>query len=335
MMKSIFLFAMAVFVMSNSCHSLHAQELGLWYDTELQITPKGQINHVNLLYLSADYSLNERFKLSAATISIAKTREESLLDDLQAFSNVEADNVPLTLAVAGLGWNVNDHHSLFFGIRSVTEDYFTSPVTALFTNSSCGIFPTISCNQEIANYPLAAVGVHYGYTIKSFNLMASLYNGIGHQGFVGRQNVWRVTPNSDGLFAIAQADYTYRDNSYYLGVSYHSGTSDNDFSSQSTIWGYTEQMLTERIALIAGLSHALGRSCICTDFVGLGGQYAMGKSKIGVFTDYARFRNDNEWATELTYRRDLTSTVFLQASYHFIHHDTWQSIALLRVGVRI
>lgn len=334
-MKFPIALSLTTILLWGSNYRLQAQEMGLWYDTELQIKPDGQMNHVNLLYLSADYSLNEQFKLSAATISIAKTRDESLLDDLQAFSNVEADNVPLTLAVAGLEWLPNDRHSLFFGIRSVTEDYFTSPVTALFTNSSCGIFPTISCNMDIANYPLAGVGLHYAYTTKPVNFLASLYNGIGHQDFVGRQNVWRIAPASDGVFFISQTSYMHCDDSYYLGLSYHSGASINDFSPQTAIWGYTEQAVSEKISLIASLSHAFGGSCLCTDFVGLGGQYSQGKSTIGLFTDYAHFDQDEEWATELTFKRDLTSTVFLQASYHLISHHSWQTIGVLRVGIRI
>lgn len=97
--------------------------------------------------------MSNSFSIEASTISIAKTREERLVDDLQTFSNIEEDNLPLALAVCGANWQINDKHSLFFGIRNMNEDYFTSPVTSFFTNSSCGVYPTISANYDIANTP--------------------------------------------------------------------------------------------------------------------------------------------------------------------------------------
>lgn len=315
-------------------HRLKAQEVGLWYDTELQFDTHGKTNHVNLLYLSADYQASKQIKLSAATISIAKTRDESLIDDLQTFSNVEADNMPLTLALAGVSWTPNQRHTLFAGIRNVNEDYFISPVTSLFTNSSCGIFPTIGCSLDIANYPVASMGVHYAYTTPTFGYQASVYNGQGYDGWTGRGNVWRVTPHSDGLFVMTQADWTQGQGQYFVGGCLHTGTAD-DPSAKEMLWAYTEQSLTERLSLIADYSHAFGHGCRCTDFAGIGLQYAQGKSTIGIFSDYARFGNDEEWATELIYRHDLSDKVFLQGAYHIVRHGNWQPVGLIRVSVRI
>lgn len=331
-----------VFILLISwCHQLCAQRVGVWYDTELQTDFKGNGNYVNLLYLSADYSLGEHFTLSAATMSISKTREESLLDDLQGFSNIEADNMPLTLAVAGIGWKVNDRHSLFFGIRNVNEDYFISDVTSLFINSSCGIFPTVAYNMDIANYPLASMGLHYSYASPSFNFLASVYNGQGYYRLTGTANLWRITPRNDGLFFITQTDWQLSNGHYYIGAAQHSSpfcesTGAHDgAAAQTTLWAYTEQSLTGRISLIADYSHAFGDNSLCTDFLGLGGQYAWNQSTLGLFSNYAKFRNDSEWVTELTYKYDLTSFLFLQASCQFIHHGSWLPAGILRMSIRI
>lgn len=315
-------------------HQLYAQQIGVWYDTEVQTDFKGHSNYANLLYLSTDYPLGEHFRLSAATISTFKTRKESLLDDLQGFSNIEADNMPLTLAVAGIGWEINDRHSLFCGIRNVNEDYFTSDVTSLFLNSSCGIFPTLACNMDIANYPLASMGLHYCYSAPSYCLQASAYNGQAYDRLTGADNIWRITPHSDGLFLITQIDWQQAKGHYYVGAAQHTGVN-HGTSPQTALWAYTEQSLTDKFSLIADFSHAFGHSSHCTDFFGFGGQYAWSRSTLGFFSDYARFRHDSEWATELTYKYNLTSSLFLQASYQLIHHGSWQSVGMLRMSVRI
>lgn len=313
---------------------LCAQQVGVWYDTELQTDFKGHSNYANLLYLSADYPLGEHFKLSAATMSIYKTRKESLLDDLQGFSNLEADNQPFTLAMAGIGWEVNERHSLFFGIRNVNEDYFTSDVTMLFLNSSCGIFPTLSFNMDIANYPLASMGLHYCYSAPSMTFSASVYNGQGYDRLTGAANLWRITPHSDGLFFITQTDWQLSNGHYYVGAAQHTGAQDGA-AARTALWVYTEQALSERLSLIADYSHAFGHNCLCTDFVGLGGQYAWKRSTLGLFANYARFSQDREWVTELTYKYDLTSYLFLQASCQLIHHESWMPAGILRLSVRI
>lgn len=322
------------FLLAPLGHQLCAQQIGVWYDTELQTDFKGNSNYVNLLNLSADYPLGEHFKLSAATISIAKSRNESLLDDLQGFSNIEADEIPLTLSVAGIGWEVNDRHSLFCGIRNVNEDYFISPVTSLFINSSCGIFPTLSCNMDIANYPLASMGLHYCYSAPSFCLQASAYNGQAYDRLTGADNLWRITPHSDGLFFITQLDWQRAKGHYYVGAAQHTGVH-HGASAQTALWAYTEQSLTDQLSFIADYSHAFGHSSQCTDFVGFGGQYAWNRSTLGFFSDYANFRHDSEWATELTYKYNITSSVFLQASFQLIHHGSWQSAGIIRMSVRI
>ena len=338
MMKKIILFLVTTCLVGShqfiKAQENKAQELGIWYDSELQTDFHGNYNHVDLLYLSAEYSLRNNLKFSAATISIAKTREERLIDDLQVFSNIEEDNLPLALAVADMEWQINDRHTLFMGIRNVNEDYFTSPVTSLFTNSSCGIFPTLSCNLPIANYPLASVGIHYTYSSQHFNLLSSIYNGRGYNRWAGRENVWKVSPKEDGIFFITQGEWSLSNGKYFLGGCLHTGTL-QESSTKSTLWCYTEQKISEYFSLIADYSHVFGKGCECLDFAGLGLQYEQHNSTIGLFSDYARFCDNTEYATELTCKFQFNKSVFIQTSCHLISMSSLHPIGIIRLGIRL
>ena len=67
------------------------------------------------------------------------------------------------LAVLGYMHEWNSGH-LFVGVRNVDEDFFTSDVTALFQNSSEGIFPTVASSYPIANYPYSGLTLYFDVT---------------------------------------------------------------------------------------------------------------------------------------------------------------------------
>lgn len=201
----------------------------------------------------------------------------------------------------------------------MNEDYFTSPITSLFTNSSCGVYPTISANYDIANYPFASIGGHYKYENRNIVLQATLYNDKGSYRFTGRENVFRFCPASDGLFGLAEATYSHRGSSYFVGTAvYWGGSSSENISSSNNIkgvslspWAYAEQRITDRLSIIAGYSHAFfvgqsvpgaerGHDAACRDFAGLGGHYTWNRAELGLFADYANFAEGTEFATELT-----------------------------------
>lgn len=113
------------------------------YTTEWQWDMKKETNWVNLLKLNLSVPVwNRMGSFEATTIHVAKTNE-CIIDDWQTFSNIEEENELAAIAVLGYMHEWKECH-LFVGIRNVYEDFFTSDVTSLFTNSSCGIFPTIS-----------------------------------------------------------------------------------------------------------------------------------------------------------------------------------------------
>lgn len=317
--------------------------LGLEYTGELQTNFGKGFNFVNLLRLNGEVRMGRKLKLQLSTLSMGKTSEEPVLYDLQVFSNIEAGNIPLTLAVAGLEWSIDKRNTLFVGVHNMNEDCFTSEVTSFFTNSSCGIYPTLACNYPIANYPMASVGVHYKFESEHVGAQAAVYNGRGATSFTGRENLFRFCPQSDGLFGLAQGEYKWRGSSYFLGGSLHydpKGLLTEEFMTTSTsklhatLWTYAEQRVTDRLNLIAGYSHAFNKDVPCHDFIGLGGKYSWGKAELGLFTDYANFDIIDEWATELTCKVTLNPHIYLQPTLHIIRTGTeWGTVGMMRLGV--
>lgn len=320
--------ALHISAQDNSNYESKA-EFGLDISSELQVTDKGKVNYANVLRLHADVPLSERMSFQAASLSTYMTSAESIGSELQTFSNLDAERIPFALSVCGINWEMDDRHSLFLGIRNMNEDYFASPVTTFFTNSSGGIYPTVSVNYPVANYPMASVGVHYKYATDDLTLQASVYNGTGYNRFAGRENIFRVCPGSDGVFVLTEAQYSNKGSQYFLGNALRSngGTS-------STPWIYAEQRVTEQLTMLAGASHAFGSEIDCSDFICIGAHYQFPKVELGLFTDYAHFSETEEWATELTCGYSLTKHVSLQPAAHLIvTGGDFSSAYSLRVNV--
>ncbi len=309
-----------------SCHCGLAQELQVSYTTELQSDFKQGSNWVNLLRLDFTHSLGKHTTLQAATISTARTRTESLADDFQTFSNIEEENHPLALATLGIQQQFG-HSSFFFGIRNLNEDYFTSPATSLFTNSSCGIFPTLSADYQIANYPVASVGLHYELQFTRWSLQASVYNGKGYYRFAGKENVFRFCPQQDGILSITSLNYQQHGSKYHVGFALHSGMymdyeegtpEKTEKERRKIIWGYAEQRLAPGLHALLQGSFQSGASRGCKSYAGAGLTWQCGKTEGGLFTDYARFSPSYEWASEFTWKIPCSGNGFIQPTLHFI-----------------
>lgn len=148
---------------------LQAQELSGQYTTEWQWDMNKNTNWVNQLRLDLSVPLgSDRNTIKAATLHLAQTGE-SVIGDWQGFSNIDADNMLASIAVLGFMHQWNSGH-LFIGVRNVNEDFFTSPITALFTNSSCGIFPTVAASYPIANYPFSGLTLYFDITKKGMDV---------------------------------------------------------------------------------------------------------------------------------------------------------------------
>ena len=305
---------------------------GVDYTGEVQTDLK-RARMANLLQLYADVPISRNLSFQVHSLSTLSTDDLPVVSDLQGYSNIDTYglNIPFALTVAGITWQINDRHSLFGGIRRVDEDYFCSDGLALFTNSSCGIFPTISWNASIATFPVAAMGVHYAYDHENLRLQASVYNGMGNYRFKGRYNVFRICPESDGVFAIGQVEYRHRGSSYYLG-----GTVHTDSDIHPSAWVYTEQALRPNLTLLAVYSHAFGSNSLCKNFCGLGGKYTLKRTELGLFTDYTRMIDIDEWATELICSFHLTDFLQLKPVLHVITtNGATRCVGLLRVNIGI
>lgn len=305
---------------------------GVDYTGEVQTDLK-KVRIANLLQLRANVPLSRNLSFQVHSISTLSTNEEPMAFDLQGYSNIDVYDfrIPFALSVAGVTWQLNERHSLFAGIRRTDEDYFCSDALALFTNSSCGIFPVVSWNFPIATFPYASMGVHYVYDHKNLCLQASLYNGVGYYRFSGRANVFRFCPKSDGMFAIGQAEYRYRDSHYFLGASLHTKP-----KKKPSAWVYAEQALMPNFTLLAAYGHAFGSGIACRNFCGLGGKYILKRAELGVFSDYVRVLDIDEWATELICSLHLTDFLQLKPVLHIINtNGTTKCVGLLRVDIGI
>lgn len=317
----------------------------LGYTTELQTDFRGQTNWVNLLRTETGIEIGKGVKTKLATISICRTSPERLTDDLQTFSNIEEENLPLALAVLGLEWNRNTW-IFFIGIRNLNEDYFISEATSLFTNSSCGLFPTISANWPIANYPTASMGADCKRMWNRWLFEISVYNGRGYNRWTCREHPFRFCPTKDGLLTLTSIQYNYHDSNYYLGSALYYGLPLSDESGtemqakknerkkiQTTVWTYAEQKVGPNIRLLIQTSHCFAPQATCRNYFGAGLVLQTGKQEVGVVSNYATFDTTYENATELTWKTPLNRYIYLQPTLHLIRNQSRTLLAgLLRVG---
>ena len=308
------------------------------YTGEMQTNFK-HVKLASALELGAEIPLNRHLTVELHSVSYVTTDENPLINDLQGFSNIDTDNLAFAFAVAGLSWRINGSNTLFAGIRRIDEDYFCSDVLSLFTNSSCGGFPTIFANYDIATYPKASLGMHYAYDSDAFGFQASIDNGLGHNKLRGGGNTFRFCPKSDGVCALAQAVWHRRGSNYFLGGSLHYNDHCSDASREHVrpvVWTYAEQKVSNRLSLVAAYSHAFTCDVACCDFAGIGGKYDFSRASLGLFSDYTRVDGTSEWATELTCNFQLGSVLSLQPVFHLITTGgNTRCVGVLRLGVSI
>lgn len=331
----LFTFTISHLILAQEHNTAKSYEVGMEYTGELQTDFDGGYNFLNLLRLDGKLNLGRNVSVDVSTLSIGRARE-AMLGDLQVFSNLETEEgIPLTLAVAGVEWGVpvkSGKHTFFVGIRNTGEDYFASDVTSFYTNSSCGIFPTISANFPIATYPFAAMSIHYQWDSEHWGAKATVYNGAGAYGFSGGENLFRVCPNSDGVFCMAQGEYKTERGDFFLGGSL--------YKSSPTMWVYGEHCLlssqNSHFHLIGAYSHSFNTSTACRNFGGVGAKLYTKGAEVGIFTDYADFAGMHEHATELTVKVPIGEYVYVQPTLHYIDGSTAQNIVgMLRLGVSL
>jgi len=92
----------------------------LEYQTEVQYNFKDKFNWVNLWTLGTDVNIYKNGYLSIGTLSVYKTSDDRIADDLQTFSNIEEDNMPLSFYILGYTHKFRNAQ-LFFGYIMADE----------------------------------------------------------------------------------------------------------------------------------------------------------------------------------------------------------------------
>lgn len=321
----------------------HAQWFSGEYTTEVQWDLKKHTNWLNHLRLDLAIPLWEgKGTLEAATLHVARTREE-IIDDWQGHSNIEEDNMLAALAVLGYMHEWKEAH-LFVGVRNVNEDFFTSDVTSLFTNGSCGIFPTIAASYPIANFPLSGLTVYFDVGKDGWVLRNSLYNGVGYNGWKHHDNPFRLRPKTDGIFNISQLEYTHPKGRYYAGVAIHTRqfaideegeqVPAEEASTKTTCawWVYGEQTLwtdgEHRWSEMAQYSENTSHDNGCYRYAEIGSIYEDDHNEWGVSGQYARFHQGTERSLEVTWKRQFNKHLALQPSFQYINNDNGDFLVL-------
>lgn len=350
-MKKLLIMALIII----ACTILHAQDKTVIsevkYTTELQYNLKDSYNWVNLLELNVQLSsealgLWHNGFVDTHLISTYRTSKERIANDWQVFSNIEEENRPLRILTLGYTQTVRKAN-LFFGIRNVNLDYFTTPYTSLFTNSSCGIYPTISANYPLANYPLSAMCLHAEYEVdKSWTVKNSLYNGTAYESL---KQVFTIAPQRDGAFNITQLSYVQSSKHvgiYNLGSTLRSRMTMYDENGESqlveknasqkkakvnySLWSNLEQRVYagkgREIGVLAQLSFAPPTLNLCSQYYGVGLLFngwttSSRKDQLGVIVNRAKFDKGNETSLELTWKLEVIHNLDVQPAFHLIKND--------------
>lgn len=304
------------------------------YTTEWHWDMQKKTNWVNQLRLNLNIPLcDHKASIEASTLHMAKTNA-TITGDWQTFSNIEVDNCVAAIAVLGYHqtWR---QANLFAGVRNVNEDFFTSPLTSIFLNSSCGLFPTIAASYPIANYPVSGLTLYFDVSKRGFTFRNSLYNGVGYMGWNRHDNPFLVRPKRDGVFNISQLEYTCSTGQYYVGAAIHSRHFANPIEAETlpenaqptrhtscAWWGYAEQKLWgaggKDVWGMLQYSENTSRKNACHRYAELGATYADSLNTCGVSAQFAQFSQGKEYSLELTYKRQLNASIALQPSFQYI-----------------
>lgn len=312
------------------------------YAGELQFgmmeKPNHQAKNVNLLQLEASLSTDKWWKngtFEASFWSVASTKRQASIEDCLTFSNIDAPNIWLTCNKLGYQHKFKNI-SLFVGIRNVNTDYFTSSLSSLFTNSSAGIFPSISLNYATANYPLGGFGIHTKYNINHLEIKNSFYNNLAD---INSKIVFKFQFNLPkyGYVNFSQIKYSTSDGVYAVGMVLDKLPK---LSPKHSLFALIEQpiykMKETSLGVIAQIGYAPEKTNYCQTYYGGGivasGLFAPeGKDKLGIIAFHAHMQDNKEMAIELTYKYNLTPSISFQPAIHYINNNNHKGlIGLIR-----
>lgn len=331
--------------------SVHAQRIqwNVAFTTEgLWEVRHGKTRWNNLLEAGTGIGLWKGAQLELSAISTFDTGNPTC-EDRQGLSNIETgENKAFRLTHAGLCQQFGRHWNVFAGLRSVDADYFTSPLTSLFTGSSHGIYPVLSENFPVGTYPLSAVSLHVEYSAnKHVTLKESVYNGVASDR-LNRQFGYR--PRSEGTLNTGSFSYMLRPDKQYSGhytIGYILGTQPAvtaRLSYNYALWALTEQAVANmghtrfHLLLQGGLAPASRSQCRSYWGVGtvLSGVLRNGKGNLGLAVNRAVYTEGTETDTELTACFPVFNCCILQPAVHVIRTDGHTAlVSLLRLCIEV
>ncbi len=303
--------------------------------SEFQWNFNDKVNWVNLLALNLELSPWEGGALQLQTNHTVKTHE-TIIDDYQGFSNIEEDNLFCAIMVLDYFQEFGDDDLGFdfaVGVRNMNEDFFVSDIASFFTSSSPGILPTISASYDIANYPVASLGLHLDFKFSGFTLSNSFYNGVGHNGWTSDDNPFIFRPKEEGIFDALQLAYENEDSgtSAFAGACFHTRQFDGDaeiIAEKSTCawWLYLEQQLCANdknyLSLMAQYSENTNKDNECYRYAELGFVGGFNdRNTVGLSYQFAQFQESDEHSLELSWNSQINDVVSLQPTAMYIHND--------------
>ncbi len=327
-----------------------ATSLNINYTTEgLYNATTNKANWINLLNVEATQRLWRNATLSLDLLSVDNLRnskgKEGVADDLNVFSAIEDGSVALSLFMFGITQRFGPV-DLFFGVRNVNNDYFTSPWNSVFTGSTNGLLPVISHGYPLSDSPLSAMCLHLDWEIiKNLRLKSSLYNGVAGSGWDER---FRIRPERDGVLNISEVSYTSDTEDNYLG-NYHFGVvygyvpevAGGRKVSTTSFWTLIEQPIYRSAAskTLALLVQAGGSPrCVCDAYLG-GGVVWRGlfgaENYLGALVNRTWHDQGNETALELTYSFTKSFVTIQPALHQIFSPRRNQTIAMLKVSFDI
>ncbi|MDR0232478.1 MAG: carbohydrate porin [Dysgonamonadaceae bacterium] len=310
----------------------------LFYTAELQSNfSNGKYNWVNLIEPHLGYKPWKNGSFDIETQTIYKTYKNRIANDLQVFSNIDEEIMALNISFGGYT-HTFDKILIFGGLRNVNFDYFTHEYTSVFTNSSCGIYPTISENYPLPNYPLSAMCIHGEVKFTdALKLKTSFYNGISRKLFNDEKySILAINPNRDGIFNMTELGYSNNKKyAYYgLGIATHTSLTSytNDGESVTrfdySLWSSVEQSFyhsgKKEIGLLAQASFSPEDRSLCSQYYGLGTIWKgflpakKATNHIGVFANYAKFGEETEKFIEITCRYGILDNLSIQPVFDYI-----------------
>lgn len=276
------------------------------------------------------------------------TPSANFVNDIQVFSNAEAgDHVGLYQM---LYEHTIDRFSLMAGQIDLNSEFIVTEPADVFTNSSFGIYPSITANISVPIFPLPALGVVGRYATGRFTARAGVFDG--HPGDF-ETNPYGVSWSLDaeqGILGIAEADYALSASSpevsrVKLGAYYHSAKFTDVADSLVThhgnpgVYAVLWQVICKpQGAYSEGVTTFLQAGAMPSDrnavgyYLGLGlrargllpGQYndviGLGMAHARFGREYARFNalTQAETAFEINYRVCIGDHYYIQPNLQYI-----------------